>query len=146
MARGTEFAEDLLFADVGDGVDVTPAREELLADVDAEAWEALRLGLADYVRKNGFSSVVLGLSGGIDSALVLAPGGLPFELCRRLTARCIERLDPDAEPRGQVLIRAIRALESGERAMLGNVIATPNAAREAPPAWHFRLAPPRRAP
>ena len=36
----------------------------------AEIWEALKSGLRDYVRKNGFKSVVLGLSGGIDSALV----------------------------------------------------------------------------
>jgi len=34
-----------------------------------EIWEALRLGLGDYVRKNGFKSVIFGLSGGIDSAL-----------------------------------------------------------------------------
>ncbi|THV24595.1 NAD+ synthase [Glycomyces paridis] len=34
-----------------------------------EIWEALRLGLGDYVRKNGFASVIFGLSGGIDSAL-----------------------------------------------------------------------------
>ncbi len=36
----------------------------------AEIWEALKSGLRDYVRKNGFKSVLLGLSGGIDSALV----------------------------------------------------------------------------
>jgi NAD+ synthase (glutamine-hydrolysing) len=35
-------------------------------------WNALVLGTRDYVRKNGFSSVVLGLSGGIDSAVVAA--------------------------------------------------------------------------
>ncbi|MEI7642532.1 MAG: hypothetical protein RL271_760 [Actinomycetota bacterium] len=35
-----------------------------------EIWEALVLGLKDYVTKNGFKSVALGLSGGIDSALV----------------------------------------------------------------------------
>ncbi len=34
-----------------------------------EVWEALRLGLADYVNKNGFATVLLGLSGGIDSAV-----------------------------------------------------------------------------
>ncbi|MGL5058579.1 MAG: NAD+ synthase [Microcoleus sp.] len=39
---------------------------------DAEIWEALVLGVRDYVRKCGFSRVVLGLSGGIDSALVAA--------------------------------------------------------------------------
>ncbi len=32
-------------------------------------WSAMKLGLGDYVRKNGFSAVLLGLSGGIDSAL-----------------------------------------------------------------------------
>jgi NAD+ synthase (glutamine-hydrolysing) len=37
---------------------------------DAEMFEALVLGLRDYVRKNGFKEVVLGLSGGIDSTLV----------------------------------------------------------------------------
>ncbi|HEY8534687.1 MAG TPA: NAD+ synthase [Micromonospora sp.] len=36
---------------------------------EAEIWQALVLGLRDYVRKNGFPSVVLGLSGGIDSAV-----------------------------------------------------------------------------
>lgn len=39
---------------------------------EAEIWSALVLGLRDYVRKNGFSSVVLGLSGGIDSSVVAA--------------------------------------------------------------------------
>lgn len=35
-------------------------------------WQVLMLGLGDYVRKNGFNKVLLGLSGGMDSALVLA--------------------------------------------------------------------------
>jgi NAD+ synthase (glutamine-hydrolysing) len=38
--------------------------------IEAEIYEALALGLRDYVEKNGFQHVVLGLSGGIDSALV----------------------------------------------------------------------------
>ncbi len=38
----------------------------------SHSYEALKLGLGDYVRKNGFSSVLLGLSGGVDSALVAA--------------------------------------------------------------------------
>jgi NAD+ synthase (glutamine-hydrolysing) len=41
-------------------------------DDHAEIWQALVIGLRDYVEKNGFRSVVLGLSGGIDSALVAA--------------------------------------------------------------------------
>ena len=39
---------------------------------EAEMWQGLVMGLRDYVGKNGFRSVVLGLSGGIDSALVAA--------------------------------------------------------------------------
>jgi NAD+ synthase (glutamine-hydrolysing) len=39
---------------------------------EAEIWSALTLGLRDYVDKNGFRSVVFGLSGGIDSAVVAA--------------------------------------------------------------------------
>ena len=40
--------------------------------LEAAVYHALKLGLVDYVNKNGFPSVVLGLSGGIDSALTLA--------------------------------------------------------------------------
>lgn len=43
-----------------------------LDDRDAEIWSALVLGIRDYARKCGFSKAVLGLSGGIDSALVAA--------------------------------------------------------------------------
>ena len=41
-------------------------------DPDAELWSAIVTGTRDYIRKNGFSSVVLGLSGGVDSAIVAA--------------------------------------------------------------------------
>jgi NAD+ synthase (glutamine-hydrolysing) len=41
-------------------------------DGDAELWHALVMGVRDYIGKNGFPGVLLGLSGGIDSALVLA--------------------------------------------------------------------------
>lgn len=44
----------------------------LAASIDGEIWSALVLGVRDYVRKCGFSKVLLGLSGGIDSALVAA--------------------------------------------------------------------------
>ena len=65
------------------GDDRAPARRRALASLassvaplpageTAELWGALRLGLIDYVRKNGFERVLLGLSGGIDSALVAA--------------------------------------------------------------------------
>lgn len=48
------------------GVSVAPPQEL------AALWQALVLALQDYVNKNGFAQVALGLSGGIDSALVLA--------------------------------------------------------------------------
>jgi NAD+ synthase (glutamine-hydrolysing) len=44
------------------------AKQDDLSDL----WQALVLGVRDYVNKNGFPSIILGLSGGIDSALVLA--------------------------------------------------------------------------
>jgi len=45
---------------------------DLQADDLSDLWQALVLGVRDYVNKNGFPSIILGLSGGIDSALVLA--------------------------------------------------------------------------
>jgi NAD+ synthase (glutamine-hydrolysing) len=59
------------------GLPDEPVREPLaqrlaepLQPIEAEIYAALELGLRDYVEKNGFAHVVLGLSGGIDSALV----------------------------------------------------------------------------
>ncbi|MBF0369143.1 MAG: NAD+ synthase [Magnetococcales bacterium] len=51
------------------GVTLVPGRMEPLADATRELYQVLCTGLAGYVRKNGFDGVVLGLSGGIDSAL-----------------------------------------------------------------------------
>ena len=73
IARALQFSEDLLVCDLPAPAATTPTTNRLqqpLAPVEAEVYAALTLGLHDYVDKNGFSSVVLGLSGGIDSALV----------------------------------------------------------------------------
>ncbi|HET9772680.1 MAG TPA: NAD+ synthase, partial [Acidimicrobiia bacterium] len=48
------------------------ARVEPRLSTEEEVWSALCLGTGDYVRKNGFADVVIGLSGGIDSAVVAA--------------------------------------------------------------------------
>ena len=53
------------------GAPVAPVVAEALRD-EAEVWAALRLGIRDYVDKNGFPGVLIGLSGGIDSALTAA--------------------------------------------------------------------------
>ncbi len=86
VARGASFAEDLVIADfapagrLGAGDTI---REPL--DPEAEVYEALKLGLRDYVGKNGFTDVVLGLSGGIDSAFTatLAADALGVGACPR---------------------------------------------------------------
>ncbi|MEP7370305.1 MAG: NAD+ synthase, partial [Dermatophilaceae bacterium] len=96
LARGPQFDEDLLIVDLdlevsavattppagGDVLRVTlsetpiapyaPSPAPLAARLDpiGEVYRAVQLGLKDYVRKNGFRSVLLGVSGGIDSALV----------------------------------------------------------------------------
>ncbi len=69
LARAAQFEEELLFAEVP-GDPGTPAElRDPLPDLD-EVYGALTLGLHDYVEKNGFGHVGLGISGGIDSALV----------------------------------------------------------------------------
>ena len=74
-ARAPSFVEDLLLVTVERSADgalalagsMAPALERL-----PEIYQALVLGIRDYIGKNGFGGVVLGLSGGIDSALTLA--------------------------------------------------------------------------
>jgi NAD+ synthase (glutamine-hydrolysing) len=69
------FAEVLSFVEIGqDKNKPQPVNAEISPkpSLEASVYNALKLGLADYVNKNGFPSVVLGLSGGIDSALTLA--------------------------------------------------------------------------
>ena len=72
--RAPSFEEKLFYAHI--------EREQLAIKIvasiepersaDADLWDALVLGVRDYIGKNGFPGVLLGLSGGIDSALVLA--------------------------------------------------------------------------
>ncbi|MFN7148450.1 MAG: NAD+ synthase [Microthrixaceae bacterium] len=49
-----------------------PAADDVADDGPEEVWRALVLGLRDYVVKNGFGDVVIGLSGGVDSSIVAA--------------------------------------------------------------------------
>ena len=69
VARGKSFEEDLIF------FDSDSLRGEIHPQVEGEegeAYAALVLGTRDYVRKCGFNTVIVGLSGGIDSALTAA--------------------------------------------------------------------------
>ena len=68
-ARAKGFEEDLLMADLGGAAGGIAADD---FEPEAEIWRALVLGVRDYARKTGFRKAVLGLSGGIDSALTAA--------------------------------------------------------------------------
>lgn len=69
-ARAPAFEEAVLMLDVS-GYDVSGPLAPALSS-EAEVWGALVTGVRDYLGKNGFPGAIIGLSGGIDSALVLA--------------------------------------------------------------------------
>ena len=80
IAEGAMFSEDFLVVDTANAPAVQPCQ---LAD-EEKVYRALVLGLRDYLHKCGFKSAVLGLSGGIDSALtaVIAAEALGSENVR----------------------------------------------------------------
>ncbi len=77
-AKARAFDEDLLIADIVPAIDgavrVEPMQQAAPQPVDIldEIYQALILGTRDYANKNGFTKVLLGLSGGIDSAVTAA--------------------------------------------------------------------------
>jgi hypothetical protein len=138
--------------DAGDGTTMTVERVELSSeplpeydplvpgiavplDEHAEVWGALVTATRDYVEKNRFRSVVLGLSGGIDSALVatiacdaLGPSGCTSSGCRASGARTT----PSPTPR--------TGSEAGP-ALVGRPIgrwSTRGSRRSRSPAWRWR--------
>jgi NAD+ synthase (glutamine-hydrolysing) len=75
VERAPAFEEALVCCDVvqsDKGVDLAPGTLAPLPAGEECVWRALVTGVRDYVRKNHFDGVVIGLSGGVDSALVLA--------------------------------------------------------------------------
>lgn len=74
IGRGKQFEEDLLLFDIESKSSVSAASQTSVHKLDDnwQVWNALVLGLRDYVNKNNFKSVILGLSGGIDSAVCAA--------------------------------------------------------------------------
>ncbi len=74
IGLGRSFAEDLVVCDVdarGEGVEI----DDREFNEDEEGWGALVCGVRSYARRAGFEKALLGLSGGIDSALVAAVAG-----------------------------------------------------------------------
>ena len=71
QGRARSFEPDLLMLHVqADGA--VQGAVAPLPSLEAQAWGALVLGVRDYIGKNGFPGAIIGLSGGVDSALVLA--------------------------------------------------------------------------
>lgn len=72
-ARAAQFESELAIVEISDRSKIE-ALSPLVSPIHEleQVWRGLTLGLRDYVKKNGFSSVVLGLSGGIDSAVCAA--------------------------------------------------------------------------
>lgn len=73
MAQAVDFAHDLIMVDTENG---KGHMHQITDDKHKAVLKALVLGLRDFVHKNGFSKGLVGLSGGIDSALVLVLGTL----------------------------------------------------------------------
>ncbi len=69
LARGASFVEDLILFDTEAPTSIAPPAQ---SPEIAATWDALILGTRDYIRKCGFRKALVGLSGGIDSALVAA--------------------------------------------------------------------------
>ncbi len=69
-ARAAMFEEALLMLEVS--ADAVAGEITEVPCLEAQAWGALVTGVRDYIGKNGFPGVLIGLSGGVDSALVLA--------------------------------------------------------------------------
>ena len=73
ISRAKQFEQDLLVFDFDSKTQISAASQSHPETSELEQiWQALTLGLKDYVAKNGFNSVILGISGGIDSAVCAA--------------------------------------------------------------------------
>lgn len=72
VARALSFQEDHLDATFDSAKQHWQSSIANAGNLESDLWHALVLGVRDYIQKNGFPSAILGLSGGIDSALVLA--------------------------------------------------------------------------
>jgi NAD+ synthase (glutamine-hydrolysing) len=103
IARAAQFEEELLICDVP--TSSTARLAEPLAD-PAEVYDALVLGLRDYVTKNGFRHVGLALSGGIDSALVAL---LAVDAIGAANVSCVVMPSPHSSDETQADARAIAA-------------------------------------
>ena len=75
LARAAQFEEELLVCDLDEGEQGKPSISPRVAkplELEEEVYSALVLGTRDYVTKVGFQDVLVGLSGGLDSSLVVA--------------------------------------------------------------------------
>ena len=91
--QAAHFKEELLLASINrssSAIEIAASKVPARSD-DADLWDALVLGVRDYIGKNGFPGVLLGLSGGIDSALVLA---IAVDALGKERVRCVMMPSP----------------------------------------------------
>jgi NAD+ synthase (glutamine-hydrolysing) len=151
VARAAQFEEELLLCEIDLGArvgrtgratgghSVSPATATPstgaprqsppapLAPEEAEVYAALCLGLRDYVEKNGFQHVVLGLSGGIDSALVacLAADALgPERVSAAVMPSPYSSPDTQGDAHAVAAALGVRTLELPIEAVMGAYTAT----------------------
>lgn len=72
VALASAFKEEILYVEINQDKKIVPQNLSKPSSKLATIYDALTLGIKDYVQKNHFPGVVIGLSGGIDSALTLA--------------------------------------------------------------------------
>ena len=102
IARAKSFSEELLISDISSPANHLAPIADYLPEF--EAYEALKLGVRDYIHKNGFTRAVVGLSGGIDSAMVFAVAidalgkdnvkgvFMPSQYTSKLSGDCVRKL------------------------------------------------------
>ncbi|WP_294353487.1 tRNA lysidine(34) synthetase TilS [uncultured Sphingomonas sp.] len=115
--------------------------------IDAAAWSRSASALADadealaWVTQRLWDERCSEADGGI----VMAAADLPFDLRRRLVARCVLTVDPAGDPRGSAIARGVAALDRGATVTLGEVLCRPSRDARDEPVWRFVRARSRRS-
>ena len=109
IARAAQFETDLLLVDLDAGAPAAPAVTPRLEPV-AEVYDALVLSTRDYLGKNGFPRAIVGVSGGIDSALTAA---VAVDALGPDAVQCVAMPSPYSSPGSltdaEALVRALGA-------------------------------------
>lgn len=115
--------------------------------IEAEGWSRSARALADAEEALDWTTTCLWHERCRveDAAVTLLPAGLPFDLQRRLVARCVAAVDPASDPRGSAVAAAVDALVRGATITLGDVLCRAGRDARDEPVWYFAGARPRRS-